>query len=329
MKICPRCRKTYPDDNLNFCLEDGSVLEQATSDAMPATVMMNEPRVTEPTRQVQAPAIPSSARSAAMEYRSATVFDAAKKSSKAWIWVLLILGFLALLCGGGLVGLFVIGSQMETANSNSTPTPKKGTNSPSQSKSPDSNAAVDNSKGVSERTKVTNLDLANWVLTDRSFGKTEYNDGELIMASSKPKFYFVLAGTKVQITENADTLVTVVNIDSGDTILGYGLVFHSNPKPLQQGYAFLIDSEKQRYRVVRHSQKKEIDVVSWTNSDAIKSGDGENRLEVRDRGDSVDLYINDQKVNSVTTTYGYPNGVVGLYAADAIDIGFKNLQIRK
>ena len=25
MKICPRCQKTYADDNLNFCLEDGSV----------------------------------------------------------------------------------------------------------------------------------------------------------------------------------------------------------------------------------------------------------------------------------------------------------------
>ena len=329
MKICPRCRKTYPDDNLNFCLEDGSVLEQAPNEPMPETVMMNQPRVTEPTRQVQnaqfgvQPAQPQW-NTAPQPYSMQP-----KKSSKTWVWVLLILCFLALLCGGGLVGLFVIGSQMETANSSTTPTPKKGSSSPSPSKSPDSNSGLNNSKGDSDRTNVTNLDLASWVLSDRSFGKTEYSDGELIMASSKPRFYFVLAGTKDQITENADTLVSVANINSGDTILGYGLVFHSNPKPLQQGYAFLIDSEKQRYRVVRHSQKKEIDVVGWTNSNAIKSGDAENRLEVRDKGDSVDLYINDQKVTSVTTTFGYPNGVVGLYAADAIDIGFKDLQIRK
>ena len=26
MKICPRCQTTYADDNLNFCLEDGSTL---------------------------------------------------------------------------------------------------------------------------------------------------------------------------------------------------------------------------------------------------------------------------------------------------------------
>ena len=29
MKICPRCQKTYTDDNLNFCLDDGVVLQQA------------------------------------------------------------------------------------------------------------------------------------------------------------------------------------------------------------------------------------------------------------------------------------------------------------
>ncbi|MEQ1923696.1 MAG: hypothetical protein ABL952_14410, partial [Pyrinomonadaceae bacterium] len=32
MKICPRCQKTYSDDNLNFCLEDGSVLTQAAAE---------------------------------------------------------------------------------------------------------------------------------------------------------------------------------------------------------------------------------------------------------------------------------------------------------
>ncbi len=27
MKICPRCSKTYTDENLNICLGDGSVLD--------------------------------------------------------------------------------------------------------------------------------------------------------------------------------------------------------------------------------------------------------------------------------------------------------------
>jgi hypothetical protein len=39
MKICPVCRKTYSDDGLNFCLDDGSVLTIPASDAPPTMVM--------------------------------------------------------------------------------------------------------------------------------------------------------------------------------------------------------------------------------------------------------------------------------------------------
>ncbi len=46
MKVCPRCQKTYTDDNLNFCLEDGSVLSQAGNAPMPETVLINQPRIT-------------------------------------------------------------------------------------------------------------------------------------------------------------------------------------------------------------------------------------------------------------------------------------------
>ena len=47
MKICPTCRKTYQDDNLNFCLEDGAVLTVASNEP-PPTVMMGQSRPTDP-----------------------------------------------------------------------------------------------------------------------------------------------------------------------------------------------------------------------------------------------------------------------------------------
>ena len=55
MKQCPTCLRTYSDDALNFCLEDGEMLtayfqeppSQFAPDP-PPTVMMNEPRVTNP-----------------------------------------------------------------------------------------------------------------------------------------------------------------------------------------------------------------------------------------------------------------------------------------
>jgi hypothetical protein len=56
MKRCSRCNRTYSDDNLNFCLEDGELLthyadEEPTRslrDNPPPTVVMDPTRVTNP-----------------------------------------------------------------------------------------------------------------------------------------------------------------------------------------------------------------------------------------------------------------------------------------
>jgi hypothetical protein len=52
MKICPSCRETYADDQLNFCLKDGSFLTSA-KDNEPKTVYMDSPRVTNQNWQQQ------------------------------------------------------------------------------------------------------------------------------------------------------------------------------------------------------------------------------------------------------------------------------------
>lgn len=46
MKICPLCQQSYTDDELNFCLNDGTVLRSSYDDA-PPTVFMPAPRVTD------------------------------------------------------------------------------------------------------------------------------------------------------------------------------------------------------------------------------------------------------------------------------------------
>ncbi len=53
MKHCPKCGKQYGEADINFCLDDGELLMRAdyTSSAYddsPPTVMMNEPRGTNP-----------------------------------------------------------------------------------------------------------------------------------------------------------------------------------------------------------------------------------------------------------------------------------------
>lgn len=46
MKVCPVCDQEYSDDSLNFCLNDGSTLEQRNQP--PPTVVMDSPRRTNP-----------------------------------------------------------------------------------------------------------------------------------------------------------------------------------------------------------------------------------------------------------------------------------------
>jgi hypothetical protein len=52
MKSCPTCQRTYADDTLAFCLEDGSTLlgERANASDLPATLIIPDPRSTNPVR---------------------------------------------------------------------------------------------------------------------------------------------------------------------------------------------------------------------------------------------------------------------------------------
>ena len=58
MKECPRCNKSYEDDQLNFCLEDGELLRvprSSTQYAEPPTRVLDQSRVTNPTDWPAAP----------------------------------------------------------------------------------------------------------------------------------------------------------------------------------------------------------------------------------------------------------------------------------
>lgn len=74
MRSCPKCGRSYPDANINFCLDDGELLLQSDSassasslDYEPPTMMMDSARVTkesnwptveQPMQQWQPPAPP-------------------------------------------------------------------------------------------------------------------------------------------------------------------------------------------------------------------------------------------------------------------------------
>jgi hypothetical protein len=329
MRICPKCQKTYNDDNLNFCLDDGSVLNQATSsiseDKLPETVMMSPPRQTSPNQPFNNPPSNQSASNPPPSWGHQQQQQPAwggspgsqipqnQPKSKSWMWVLGILGAIVVLCGGGLVGIVALLANMEPSD--------LGNN----------NGVIENNEKKTPTITTTDfnkIDLSKWEATNPAYAESEYKDGEFIMGTKQKGYYYVLVSSAYK-TVDAVSRVTVRNVEDKPSRLGYGLIFHSNPKPLNQDYGFLIDTDKQRYRVVTHSPGKETDVIKWTRSTAIKQGTAKNVLEVRDKDNEITLYINGVKIDSIKNTDGYKDGVPGIYAGDGIPIAFSDLEVGK
>ncbi len=316
MKICPRCQKTYSDEGLNFCLDDGAVLTQSAvvDQSLPATVFLTQTPPTNPNQPF------GSQSGAPSGWNNPNQFSMQPpKKSRAWIWVLGILGGLMLLCGGGFAGFVYWASKLENTNRNISRSANRNSEINYNGKSPT----------PIEKASAQKIDLSKWVKSDTNLGVTEFKDGEFLMRSKNKGFYFVLASPTTYKTENAITRVTVRNVNEDDTSLGFGLLIHSSPVPLTQDYAFVIDSENRKYRIVRHSPQEEFPVEDWTRSSAIKDGTQKNVLEVRDENKKMNFYINGEFIKTINNTDGYNGGVTGLYSGDAIQIAFSDFEIVK
>lgn len=286
------------------------MLQASPGGAEPDTVVISQ------AGQTQAP--PHNAPAGQLQWNLHQQSMRPKKSSKVLVWALLILGAAVFLCGGGFAGLLLLSSGISTSDGN------RDENSTNTSSQTSTTSTPSSSKKLAD-----SPDLSKWVQESKSFGETEFTDGQLIMSSKARGYYYALAATEKFRSVGSDVSVTVTNLENAPTDLGFGLVFHSEVTPLRKGYAFLIDSVKRRYRIVNHTPSKENVVINWTSSDAILGGKQPNSLEARDGGPTIDLYINGKKVNSIRNAHGAANGVVGLYAGDGIKVAFRDLEIRR
>jgi len=311
MKVCPKCGATYQDETLNFCLEDGSVLNVAAEGMEPPpTVMMQEP----PPATVESPANPT------MPQAQAAVpvgYTMPKKRSKAWIWVMLALFAVVVVCGGGFIGLIAIGSL------------DPGDDGPPivDDKDKDSKPPED----TKDRKVVNRADMEEWpdVLGRFDGLDVEYRRGELYV-NTKRNFYYVISTGDQFPTSDAIVNVTVRNPSARAVTFGYGLVVHSDPvEVLKRDIAFLIRSDTREYRVVRHSNKQETVLVKWTDSKAIRGGSAKNELEVRCDGSEMHFYINGDFVKTVTDRSDHSGGVAGLYTSDDVPVAFSDLELRR
>ena len=316
MKICPTCQKNYSDDGLNFCLDDGATLMHSNAvDNTPPTVLLNQTRMTVPTEQTGSQGGSQSGWNAPQQFSMQPPPPAAK-NSKTWLWIIGILGGLVLLCGGGFTAFIFWAKNLDDKNRNFN----TGFNS----------NRLSNASTPTNKTSVDKIDLSRWTEFDKNgVGNTSYENGEFTMSSKESRYYYVLVSSNKYQTENATTRVTVRNVYEKDTSLGIGLIVHSNPTPLVQDYAFLIDSENKKYRVVRHTPQTEIVITKWTYSAAIKDGPQPNVLEVRDKNKKMSFYINNQLITTLDNTDGYTGGVPGLYSGNSVPAAFSNFEIEK
>jgi hypothetical protein len=324
MKRCPSCGRTYSDPALNFCLQDGAVLEQemVSTFGNEETVVIGQTPSTNPGSSPygSSPNNPPPTWQAS-PYASA---QPRKRKSRAWLWILVSF---FVICLVGVVGfasfLVYLGIKMdqEAKNKNRTVavnTANKGKwNSNTNSKT----------LPAGESLKV---DLSTWDQGDLKYGKVEYKDDDLIV-TSKPDHYTVVSTPKNVLTNDVITRVTVKNISKANSTMGFGLVVNASPVgPLIKDYAFLIRTgDHPGYRIVKHLVSKETDLVAWTANSAIDSGDDDNDLEVRDEGVKLSFYINNEFITSINDEYGGPITVGGIYAADNIPISFSDLEIEK
>lgn len=319
MKICPTCKQTYTDETLNFCLNDGAILNPLNKDdSGQATVFLPQQQPTNPNQPVKNTTFPNQS---FPQYPGQTqnVLPPPVKKSKTWIWVLGIVGVLLVLGGIGFIGIVALVATNLDDTDNTSNVNKISVNKVEKSPTP---VAFKN---------VQKDDFSGWRSTNDTYAVSEYRNGEFYITTKIPKYLYVYNTTNTMFkTTDASTKVTVRNVNGVETDLGYGLIVHADPKtPLTRGFCFLIDSSKQSYRVAQHKNKIETTLVDWAKSPSIRSGTQTNELEVKDQSGKMSFFINGQFVTTVNNPGDDGNGIVGIYASGVTPIAYTNLQIGK
>jgi hypothetical protein len=362
MKSCPTCNRTYTDEMLSYCLDDGTPLQQAIVGGPPSgSTPSFDPQATvsfQPGRDTSPPSQPSATAPTIMsnqsmgvppqpavhppvaqpqQWRPAPQMQSPPKKRSALPWIIVGLIVLLLLVGGGigLVGLLVyVGSQAANTNTSSG-------NSNLTVRKP--NVVGNKNAGVSEpppppssspEEEVSDLDddfsENKWGTGSDELGKFWYANEEL-HAQAVPGRYVVEYSPKETpyYTKNATVKITVRSVDGESPKYGYGIVVHGQMKEKKlEDYAFIIKTDADpSYSIVLQKDGKEDVLTKWTSSTAIRKGTSPNQLQIRIKDDKLDFYINDRYVNGITDTANFKTGRVGIYTSDTAEVAFDDLTI--
>ena len=345
MKICPTCKRTYTDDVLSYCLDDGTPL-QAAGPTPPgsfdpqATVSFQPARDTTPPSQqsMPAPTVYSTQSPVAQPQYQPQQWSPMpqqgaqprKRSAMPWVIAGLVVFLILIVGAGGIIGLlYYIGSNAEnkngiTRNSNLLSTrPNVNTNR-------NSNSSSDTTSDSTPPDVSDDFSTAKWAVSDDALGRFWYENDELHVHAVPGRYVVEYAPEKTgYYTKNATTKITVRCVHGDSPKYGYGFVIHGQLKDTQlEDYAFLIKSGPDpQYSIILQKGGKDDPQVKWTSNSAIRSGTLPNQLEVRVVETLMSFYINGQYVDSITDSAGFKTGRVGVYTSDTAEIAYDDLSV--
>jgi len=340
MKRCPQCNRTYTDDALSFCLDDGSPLLSASGPMSDpgATVQYPQPRDTSPQATIafnpgQAAPPPPSPPTPPPSWNPMPPSAPQKRS--VWPWVLGIGAVLVFMGIGVVILIFAVAKIANNNNNNGNSNNSNKVANRNANKNTNANADETNSNANSRSSLTSFTDdfsSKTWGTGESQFGNIWYQDEEYHMHATKGGFIVMYGPDKPEYkTENATVRVGLRSIDGNPPLTGYGLTVHGEKKDGKlEDYGFLIyNGENPKYKIVLHKAGAETKMVDWTPSTTIRTGTSPNQLEVRIRDLKLDFYINGQFVTSITDEQTYRRGRVGLYTSDVGEVAFDDLEISR
>ena len=331
MKRCPQCNRTYADDALSFCLDDGSPLLSAggpMSDPS-ATVQYPQPRDTSPQATIafnpgQAPPTPPPSWN--------PMPPSVPQKRSVWPWLLGIGAVLVFMGIGVVVLIFAVAKIANDNNNNGN----SNNSNKVANRNTNRNANAEENTNANSRSSLTtftdDFSSKNWGTGESQYGNIWYQDEEYHMHATKGGFIVMYAPDKPEYkTENATVRVALRSIDGNPPLTGYGVTVHGEKKDGKlEDYGFLIyNGDNPKYKIVLHKAGAETKIVDWTSSSTIRTGTSPNQLEVRIRDLKLDFYINGQFVTSITDEEPYRRGRVGLYTSDVGEVAFDDLEVSK
>ena len=340
MKRCPQCNRTYTDDALSFCLDDGSPLVSTSAPSSfdpSATVQYPQARETTPQptiayspgQQQQQPPPP------AVPPAWSPMPPPAPQKRSIWPWLIGIGAVLVFMGIGVVILIFAIASVTNNNNSNDSGNRNRNTNANREVVAP-ANANSDSNTNTNTRSTLASFtddfSTQSWGTGPSAYGNIWYQDDEYHMHANKGGYIVMYAPDRSEyFDENATVRIGLRSVDGNPPITGYGLVVHGEKKEGKlEDYAFLIyNGNEPKYKIVDQKGGQDTNIVEWTPASAIRTGTSPNQLEVRIRDHKLDFYINGQFITSINDTENYLRGRVGLYTSDAGEVAFDDLEISK